>query len=131
VEAGRLDQRPHSGWMVFTAVFLVVVGVMNLIWGIAALSNEDYFIQDGVLWSKLNTWAWIAIVAGALQLLGGGLVFARHTFGRVIALVVAGIGVIVHFLALGAQPVWSVTALVVNGLILWAITVHGDEFHAR
>jgi hypothetical protein len=129
VEAGGLDQQRHSGWMVFTAVFLVVVGVMNLIWGIAALSNEDYFIQDDLLWSKLNTWAWIAIVAGALQLLGGWLVFGRHVLGQAIALVVAGIGVIVHFLALGAHPIWSVTALVVNGLILWAVTVHGDEFH--
>jgi hypothetical protein len=128
VEAGRAEQR-HSGWLVFTGAFLTVVGVMNVIWGVAALSNEQYFVEGGLLWSTLNTWGWIAVVVGVIQLFGAVLVFGRHTLGQIIALVLASLGVIVHFLALGAYPVWSVIALVVNGLILWAVTVHGDEFH--
>jgi hypothetical protein len=42
--------------------------------------------------------------------------------------VLAGLGILLHFLALGAYPVWSVIALVTNGLVLWAVTAHGESF---
>ena len=34
----------------------------------------------------------------------------------------------VNFLAIGAYPIWSILALVANGLVLWAVTVYGDAF---
>ena len=37
---------------------------------------------------------------------------------------------IVNFLSVGAYPIWSVIALVFNALVLWAVTVHGEEFAA-
>ena len=41
---------------------------------------------------------------------------------------IAFAGLFVNFLSIGAYPVWSILALVANGLVLWAVTVYGDAF---
>jgi hypothetical protein len=124
--------QPYSpetrGWATFVAVYLMIVGVLNIIWGIAALSNKSYFTTGGLLWSSLNTWGWVAIILGALQLIGAGLVASRNAAGAVIAGFLAFFGIMLNFLSIGAYPVWSVILLVIDALIIWAVTVHSEEF---
>ena len=36
-------------------------------------------------------------------------------------------GMLINFISIGAYPVWSCIGLVGNALVLWAVTVHGDE----
>jgi hypothetical protein len=117
-----------SGWATFVAVYLTIMGVLNIVWGIAALSNKSYFISGGLLWSELNTWGWAAIILGAIQVLGAMLVAARRAGGAVIAGFLAFCGIMLNFLSIGAYPVWSVTLLVIDALVIWAVTVHADAF---
>jgi hypothetical protein len=72
------EYRSSSGWATFVAAYLTLTGVLNIIWGIAALSNKSYFTTGGLLWSELNTWGWVAIIVGAIQVLGAMLVAARR-----------------------------------------------------
>ena len=80
------------------------------------------------MWSSLSPWGWIAIIFGAVQIAAGGLLFARKVGGVVMALVLSMLGILVHFFSIGAYPVWSAVAVVCNALVLWAVTVHSDEF---
>jgi hypothetical protein len=118
---------PH-GWATFVAVYLFIAGTLNVLWGIAALANKSYFVDGGLLWSGLSTWGAVAIIVGVLQLAGGGLVVTRHAWGAIIAGFLAFLGILLNFVSIGAYPIWSVILLVVDSLILWAVTVHGDEF---
>jgi len=117
-----------SGWATFVAAYLTIVGVLNVIWGIVALSNKTYFISGGLVWSELNTWGWVAIVVGAIQIIGALLVAARRAGGAVIAGFLAFFGIMLNFLSIGAYPVWSAIMLVIDALIIWAVTVHADAF---
>jgi hypothetical protein len=122
------EYQSSSGWATFVAVYLMLAGVLNVVWGIAALSNKSYFISGGLLWSELNTWGWIAIILGAIQILGAILVSVRRAGGAVIAGFLAFFGIMLNFLSIGAYPVWSVILLVVDAMIIWAVTVHADAF---
>jgi hypothetical protein len=117
-----------SGWATFVAVYLSIAGVLNIIWGIAALSSKSYFISGGLLWSELNTWGWVAIIVGAIQVIGAMLVAARRAGGAVIAGFLAFFGIMLNFLSIGAYPVWSTILLVIDALIIWGVTVHADAF---
>ena len=117
-----------SGWVSFAGAYLIVAGLMNLIWGIVALSNKSAFHESGLVWSTLDTWGWIAIVTGGLQCIAGLMVLARQFAGQWLGGVLALVGIFVSFFSAGAYPIWSVMALVANGLVLWAVTAHGDEF---
>ena len=62
----------------------------------------------------------------AIQLSAGTLVLTQKVVGRALAAVIALGGLFVNFLAIGAYPIWSILALVANGLVLWAVTVYWD-----
>jgi hypothetical protein len=126
--AVRAADDSGSGWVAFAGVYLAIAGGMHIIWGIVALSNKSAFHEDGLVWSKLDTWGWVAIVLGALQIVAGLMILARQFAGQWLGGVLAVGGVFFCFIAAGAYPIWSVMALVANGLVLWAVTAHGDEF---
>ena len=126
--AVRAAESSGTGWVAFASAYLAIAGGMHVIWGIVALSNKSAFHEDGLVWSKLDTWGWIAIVLGGLQMIAALMIFARRFAGQWLGGVLAIAGVFLSFLAAGAYPIWSVMALVANGLVLWAVTTHGDEF---
>ncbi len=129
MEAGPASG-PHvrAGWIVFAGVYLLVAAIMNAIWGVAALTDREVLLEGKLAWSTLTTWGWISIAAAAIQLSAGALVLARKLVGRALAIAIALGGLFVNFLAIGAYPIWSILALVANGLVLWAVTVYGDAF---
>ncbi len=117
-----------SGWVLFVGVYLGIAGILNALWGIAALAEKSNFAEQSLIWSTISTWGWVALIVGVTQIAGALLVAARRVGGPVIAGFLAFLGLLVNFLSLGAYPIWSVILLVVNALILWAATVHSDEF---
>jgi hypothetical protein len=126
--AVRDARRIGSGWVAFAGAYLMITGLFNLIWGVTALSKKSYFVEGGLVWSDLQLWGWIAIIVAVLQFGVGGLLFARKVAGMLMAIVVAMCGIFVNFLSIGAYPVWSTIAIVGSSLVLWAVTVHSDDF---
>jgi hypothetical protein len=122
------DAPSSRGWVLFAGSYLVLVGALNGVWGITALSNQEHFVEGGLVWSNLNTWGWVALIVAAVQLLVGVLLLLRKTAGVLMAIVVSMFAVMLNFLTLGAHPGWSAVALVCNALVLWAVTVHSDAF---
>ena len=118
--------RADARWIAFAGAYLAVAGGMGIIWGIVALGNKSAFREDGLVWSSLSTWGTLAIVIGGLEVIAGLLLLSRQFAGQWLAGVLAVAAIFLHFLALGAYPVWSVIAIVANGLVLWAITAHGE-----
>jgi hypothetical protein len=120
--------RSRTGWIAFAGAYLLVAGTMNAVWGLAALTGREILHEDSLAWSTLTTWGWVSVAAAASQLAAGGLVLARRVVGRILAAALAFAGVMVNFVSMGAYPVWSILAVVANGLVLWAVTVYGDAF---
>jgi hypothetical protein len=125
--AGGYSTRSGGGWSAFAGVYLMLAAMLNLLWGIVALSKKEYFVEEGLLWSSLSTWGWIAILAAVVQFTTGALIFARKTGGMILGIVVAMAGMLVNLISIGAYPIWSCIGLVCNALVLWAVTVHSDE----
>ncbi len=60
-----------AGWVLFAAIMFVVAASLNIIWGIAAVSSSHFFVANAhYILGGLNTWGWIAIVFGAVELTG-------------------------------------------------------------
>src|ERR1700754_2703277 len=110
--AGSDARRVGTGWVAFAGSYLAIAGLLNLIWGITALSKKDYFVEGGLVWSNLDTWGWIAVIAAVLQIGCGALLFARRMGGALIAILISMCGIFVNFLSIGAYPVWSIVAIV-------------------
>jgi hypothetical protein len=127
MEASR-DAREGTGWAAFAGMMVLVVGTFNLIWGFVALVQDDYFVADELLMGSLNAWGGIHIVIGAIQILVAVLIFSGSGAGAVLGIMFAFFSAIGALLAIGAYPIWSIVILVLDGLVIYALTVYGDAF---
>jgi hypothetical protein len=121
----RTTDRGRSGWLTFAAVMFMAAAAVNALYGISALVNDDYFRVDELLFGDLSLWGVLYLCVGATQLAAGILVLRRSVTGAVLGIGLALISGLVALFSIGAYPVWSVVVLTIDGLIIYALTVHG------
>jgi hypothetical protein len=112
-------------WAAFVVVLFLIVGCFNLIDGLAALMADDYFRVDELLFGDLTLWGTIYLAVGALQLCAAWLIYRGSETGALLGMVLAALSAIVALLSLGAYPLWSVIILLLDGLVIYALTVYG------
>jgi hypothetical protein len=111
-----------SGWVTFAGVMFVVAGCANLIWGIGALADKEYLPEEGLLFSTLTFWGWVAIIWGALLLLGSYLLLAGSPSGRTTGIVLAVISAVFWLFALPVLPIFALVAILIDALIIYGLT---------
>ena len=68
-----------TGRAIFAATLLLIVGTLNIIYGIGALDDANIFVNDKrYIFTNLNTMGWVLIVLGVIQLTGGFSLFGRQ-----------------------------------------------------
>ena len=84
-----------TGRVVFAATLLLIVGTLNIIYGIGALDDANVFVNDTrFIFDNLNTLGWVLIILGAIQLGGGFSLMAGNAFGRILAIIGGSLGAI-------------------------------------
>src|SRR5262245_23242385 len=101
-------EKTGAGWVMFAGIMLMIGGVLNVIYGIAAVDNSKFFVHETqYILSGLNTWGWITIGLGALEILAAFSIWAGGAFGRWFGIFVASLSAIGALLAIPAYPFWS------------------------
>jgi hypothetical protein len=121
----RTAHRGRSGWLTFAAVMFIAAAAVNMLYGISALVNDDYFRVDELLFGDLSLWGVVYLCIGATQLAAGIMVLRRSVAGALLGIGLALISGLVALFSIGAYPVWSIVVLVIDGAIIYALTVHG------
>jgi len=115
-----------ENWAAFAGIVFLVLGIFNIVDGIAALANDDYFHVDELLFGDLSVWGTLYLVLGAVQLLTAMLVFRGNLLGAFLGITLAVLNAILALLSLGAYPVWALIILALDGVVIYALTAHGD-----
>jgi len=113
----------------FAAMLLLIVGMINIIYGIGALDDANIFVNDTrFILDDLNTLGWVLIILGVIQLTGGFSLMSGNTYGRVIGIVAGTLGAIGAVLSIGGQyPWWSLAVFALCVYVVHGIIVYGDE----
>ena len=119
----------RSGWVTFAAVLFILVGAFNLLDGIVALVNDDYFVADELLFGDLSAWGIWWLIVGTIQLGTGLAMLARAPLSLVFAILIAALNALTQLMWIGVYPGWAIAAMVIDGLIIWVLTVQFDEFY--
>jgi hypothetical protein len=117
------------GRAVFVAILLMIAGTLNVIYGIAAVGDANFYAGNThYVLSSLHTWGWITILLGVIQLFAGFSLFAGGAFGRVIGIVAASLGAIGALLAVGgAYPFWSLGIFAICVICIHGLVVYGED----
>ena len=118
-----------AGRVVFAAILLLLVGTINIVYGIGALDDANYFVNDTrYIFSNLNTLGWVLIILGVIQLTGGFSLMAGNVYGRVIAIVAGSLGALGALLSIGeGNPWWSLGVFALCVYVVYGIVVFGEE----
>ena len=118
-----------TGRAVFAALLLVLVGTINVIYGIGALDDASVFVGDTrYILDNLNTLGWVLIILGVIQLTGGFSLMAGNAYGRVIGIIGGSLGAIGALLSIGgAYPWWSLAVFALCIYVVHGIVVFGED----
>jgi hypothetical protein len=116
-----------TGWYVFAGILLFVAGVLNIIYGIAAIGNSKFFAENVTLIAtNLKTWGWVTVVLGVIELGAAFSLFSGNTFGRVIGILGAGLTAIAVLLTIPASPIWSLCMFILAIVTLYELAKHQE-----
>ncbi len=111
-----------NGWWVFAAMLLGLSGTLNVIWGIAAIGNSDFFTANAhYVFSNLKTWGWITLIVGVIELFASASLFQGGGFGRLIGIVAATLAAIDALLSIPGSPFWSICVFALSIIILFEL----------
>jgi len=128
-EYGRPPSNKTSGWVIFAGIFAALASVGNLLFGLTLLFNSDWVVlgRNAVISFDLTTIGVTFLIFGLLQLFIALGLFSGDLWARVLGIVWAALNLFAQMAFMSVYPQWSWLLIVINGLIIYGLTVHGDE----
>jgi hypothetical protein len=119
-------ERSGEGWLTFAGIMIIVLGTLNIIWGIAAIDRSGFFVGDTkLIFDNLRTWGWIILILGGLQVVAGLGIFARNQLARWFGIAVAALNLIGALTSINAYPLWALVIIGIDVLVIYGLAAYG------
>jgi hypothetical protein len=118
-----------TGWVAFAAFVMMISGTLTGISGFLAVINHNWsmFNNDGAPYGTVYWWGWWTMFVGMVVFAVGAALLRGSMFARVVAVFVAAGSLISQFVSLNIAPLWSLTVITIDIIVIWAVMAHGDE----
>lgn len=118
-----------AGRAAFAGILLLIVGVLNVIYGFGALDDANVFVGDTrFIFDNLNTLGWVLIILGVIQLTGGLALLAGKTYGVIIGIIAGTLGAIHALIAVGGSyPWWSLGVFALCVYVVYGLVVFAED----
>ncbi len=119
-----------SGWIAFAGVILFIVGLINVIQGLAALIKHTVYVlpNSGLLVStSYSTWGWLLIIWGIIMATAAWGLFSGSQVARWFVVILVVINLLGQFAWFPAYPLWSLVVIALDVAVLYALTVRWNE----
>ena len=122
-----------AGWLLFSGIMVLIAGVLNIVWGIAAIDDSNLF-QNGthyVIFTNLNTWGWIVLIIGIIQVIAAFSIWAGNEFGRWIGIIGSFFSAIGSLGSIDAYPLWALCIFALDILVIYGLAAYGGHAGRR
>ncbi|MDV7354649.1 hypothetical protein R4282_16765 [Rhodococcus oxybenzonivorans] len=129
-EDSLVKQGVAKGTSMGGAVLLVTVGALEVLQGISAIAKDDVIVV-GIEYTyqfDVTTWGWFHLIFGVIVAAVGAVLFTGAAWARVGAMMLCALSIFVNFLWLPYYPLWAITIIALNAVVIWAVaTWNPDE----
>jgi hypothetical protein len=130
-----MNSKSMAGWIGFAGILMLIVGSIDFFQGLIALIEDEYYVvtSSGFLVFDLTGWGWVMLIWGVLLVLAGFGLLAGQGWARWFAIVVVSLNFIAQlgFLGNSQYPLWSLTVVALNVVVLYALTARWSESTAE
>jgi hypothetical protein len=105
-------------------VLLVVASLFGMLQGGAAIGSPEFYAagSDYLYRFNVTAWGWIQVVTGVIGIVVAVGILRQVRWGQVAGIVWAALAMVVNFMFIPFYPVWAVTVIAFNALVVWALT---------
>jgi hypothetical protein len=119
----------RSDWLTFSAVILIIAGILRVIDAIWAFSYHGALpdgLQGALLGHSLTTYGWIWLIAGVILIASGALLFGPSDrpsaeIARWVGIIAASLGAISAMFAMPYYPVWSLLYIILAVMVVYGL----------
>jgi hypothetical protein len=122
--------RQGSGWVLFAAITLGVVGVMRLFDAIWAFNYHGVLpegLEGAIFGHSLKTYGWVWLIIAAIYIAAAFMVLSGSEVARWFGIVAAAIGSFSAIWWMPYYPVWSFVYIAVGVLVIYALATFGGR----
>jgi hypothetical protein len=128
-EARRARSEP-SGWIVFAATVLFMVGMFDAIWGLGAILNDEVVTVGGqgvIVWD-ITVWGWVHLIVGLVMIATSVGLFMMKGFARWLGIFFAALSAILQVGVLPAFPIWAMIVVALDVVVIYQLTARWDTY---
>jgi hypothetical protein len=122
------SDRAVSGFAVggiwFAASVMTLVGCFQIIAGLAAVLDDQFFVvtRHYAFDLDVSAWGWIHLGLGVLLAVCGIGLFRRSAWAGVTAIFLAMLSAFANFFFIPYYPFWALLVIALNIWVIWALT---------
>jgi hypothetical protein len=119
----------RSTWIAFAGVMMVIIGCLDVIWGLAAIVNNEVVVVGGhgALIFDLTAWGWIQLILGVLIGLTGLGLLTGNEAGRWVGVFLIGLNAVLQVVWFTAAPLWAFLIIILDVVIIYQLIVNWSE----
>jgi hypothetical protein len=127
----RPEEQHVSGWalgtIAFAATIMTMIGVFQVITGLVAIFNDDFFVvtRNYTFDLDVTVWGWIHLIIGVIAVAVGFGLYARATWAGVTAIIIAFLSALANFFFIPYYPIWALVVIGLDIWLIWALTRPG------
>ena len=123
------DDDPHGqGLVTFAGVMLMIAGVLNTLYGIAAIDRANVFTQHArYVFGDLRTFGWFVLVLGILQLFAAFAIWRGAAWGRWFGVACASANAILQVIWLPSYPILALTIIPLDIIAIYGLLAYGGR----
>jgi hypothetical protein len=119
------------GLVTFAGVMLLIAGVLNTLYGIAAIDKANFYINDAkYVFGDLQTWGWFLVVLGVVQLFAAFAIWRGTAWGRWFGVACATVNAVLQMLWIPAYPILAITLLAIDIAVIYGLLAYGGRRRA-
>lgn len=123
---GEDDRR--SGWVMFAAVMLLILGCTNIVEGVAAVGGSGAFVARAhYVFGDLNSWGWVIWAIGIAQGLTAVGILIKNQFARWLGVAFAAVNTLAQMLMIQAYPFWALALVSLDVLVMYGLVAYGGR----
>ena len=123
----RAASTAWSGWVVFAAIMLILVGGFTFIDGLVALFNAGYYgAHYTLLAGNLQAWGWWNLIVGAVLIATGFGLFTGSLWARIAGIVVAALNALAQLTIIAIFPFWALVIIGIDVIVIYALAVNRE-----